>query len=224
MLTSATTIDPGSTTSSRPAKRAQPRNGFYRAVAVITTFSMVFGGLLLMAAPAAAQSATTTDRVNLRTGPGLEFDVIGLMPAGASLTVDGAVENGYFPVTYTGISGYASAAFISVGGGSDIVGQDGADGQDGTDGQDGESVVSEGAPTGSAWVTADRLNFRSGPSLGDGVISVLSDGDAVELTGQQSNGYWQAVANGTTGWLAADFLTTDGAPSEPASDPDTDRG
>jgi uncharacterized protein YraI len=228
MLTSATSTGPDSTTSSHPVKRPQRRNGFYRAVTIVTTFAMLFGGLLLMPMSAVALSATTTDRVNLRTGPGLEFDVIGLMPEGASLTVDGAVENGYVPVTYAGISGYASAAFISVDGSTSIDGQDGADGQNGADGQDGSDAiagdgfpVTGGAPTGSAWVTADRLNFRDGPSLGGDVVSVLSEGDAVELTGQQSNGYWQAVVNGATGWLAADFLTTAGAPSDPTPDPDS---
>ena len=171
---------------------------------------MLFGGLLLMPMSAAAASAVTTARLNLRSGPGVENEIITVIPDGASISVDGDAEAGYLPVTWNGTSGYAIADFIQIGGSAPV------------DSGSEAPPVSGGAPTGTAWVAVDRLNFRSGPGLDSGVITVLENGDAVELTGQQSNGYWQANAAGTTGWLSADFLTTSGAPSDDAPPaPDT---
>lgn len=209
MFTPAIPAEAGAPASSRRIRHTQPRNGLYKTVAIFTTFAMLFGGLLLLPATAAAASATTTARLNLRTGPGLGNDVITVIPESASISVDGDFDSGYYPVTYDGTSGYASADYITFGGNADA----------------GDSAeVSGGAPGGTAWVATDRLNFRSGPSLDDGVMWVLSNGDAVELTGQQSNGYWQAVVDGTTGWLAADYLTTSGAPSSPDPQPEPDSG
>jgi mannosyl-glycoprotein endo-beta-N-acetylglucosaminidase len=208
MLRSFLMAGPGPYPPARRAKRAPARHGAYRAVVLITTFAMLFGGLLLMPMSAAAASAVATDRVNLRSGPSLDADVLTVIPTGASVSVDGDAEAGYYPVTYSGTSGYASVDFIQIGGSVD----EDTSGDDTSGGDAGSGDVTGGAPTGSAWVSTDRLNFRTSPSLSSSVITVLSYGDAVTLTGQQSNGYWQAEAAGTTGWLSADYLTTGGAP------------
>ncbi len=213
MYFSAISAAPDSASPSRRSRRPATRNRLYKAVALLTTFAMLFGGLLLMTPmPAAAASAVTTSRLNLRSGPGLDYDVLTVIPDGASISVDGDAEAGYLPVTWNGTSGYAASEWIQIGG----VPSGDSDSE--------EPPVSGGAPTGTAWVATDRLNFRSGPSLNDSVIAVLENGRAVELTGQQSNGYWQANAAGTTGWLASEYLTTSGAPSTPDTGSDAGSG
>ena len=210
MSLSAMTAGPDLLPSSRRSGRPETGGGLYRLVAFATIFAMLFGGLLLLTPmEASAASATTTARLNLRTGPGLEHDVLTVIPDGAQISVDGDIEAGYYPVTWNGTSGYAVADFIVIGGSSDS-------GDTGDDGGDtGGDTGTPGAPTGTAWVDVARLNFRSGPSGSDGVITVLTEGTAVQLTGQQANGYWQATANGTTGWLFGEYLTTSGAPTTP---------
>lgn len=199
---------------------------------------MLFGGLLLIPAGASASAmpATTTDSVNLRSGPSAEDEVMAIVPGGASISITGDPQGGFYPVVFDGVSGYISADFISFGEAS-VSGAEGAGDQaveEGyTQGVEEEAAissgqempvtdegpvtdgVSDGAPTGTAWVATDFLNFRSEPNDGDNVIEVFPNGTAVELTGQQANGYWQADAAGTTGWLHADFLTTSGDPSAP---------
>ncbi len=203
----------GSLTADASTGRARTdttRTGLYRTSAIVTIFAMLFGGLLLMPQAASAASAVTTARLNLRSGPSVNDPVVTVIPDGAQISVDGDAEAGYYPVTYNGTSGYAATDWIQIGGtpGGDTSGGD-------TSGGD----VTGGAPTGPAWVNSGPLNFRTGPSLSAGIITALSEGTAVTLTGQQSNGYWQAQAVGTTGWLASQFLTTGTAPG--TTDPGT---
>ena len=173
--------------------------GLYRTITVLTLLSLVFGGLLL-AAPidASAQStATTTDSLNLRTGPNTGSSIITVMPYGASVSINGDAEGGFYPVSYNGYSGYASGDYISFGGSSSGVASDGA--------------------TGTAYVIDGRLNLRSGTSLSHGVITVMPDGAAVSLTGEYGNGFLGVVYNGTSGFAHGDYLSTSGgsAPETP---------
>ena len=118
-----------------------------------------------------------------------ELQVIGGIPGGASVEVTGEAENGYLPVTYNGMSGYASAQYLTAdgGGGGTTTG-----------------------PTGTRYVSDGRLNLRSGPGTSYGVIVVMPDGAAVQLTGQVSGSFSQVTYSGTTGWAATEFLATSG--------------
>lgn len=178
----------------------------YRSVTFLTIVAMLFGGLMLMAPQASAQStATTTDHLNLRTGPGTDTSIITVMPTGATVGIEGGADAGWYPVSYNGYSGYASGDFLSIGGGT------------------AGNVASDGA-TGTAWVIDGRLNLRSGASLGSSVILVMEDGAAVTLTGEYGNGFLGVVHNGTYGFAHGDYLSMSGAsaPETPAPPPLSD--
>src|SRR5699024_9584609 len=53
--------------------------------------------------------------LNLRTGPGLEFTVVTVMPGGSSVELRGEPQNGFYPVSLDGTTGGASADFLSLG-------------------------------------------------------------------------------------------------------------
>jgi len=76
-------------------------------------FSLAVGGLLLSAG--AVSAATLTDNLNLRSGPGLRYDVIGAMPAGSDVRVMGCVRS-WCRVAWNDQTGYANRRFISSGG------------------------------------------------------------------------------------------------------------
>lgn len=185
------------TESSAPRKLWSP---IYRAFALAVMFGMVFGGFALVQPQAAsAQSAAVvTDYLNLRSEPTTDAGIIAVMAPGASITVDGGGQDGFLPVTHGGNSGWAHADWISVGGSA--------------------PTPSTGA-TGSATVIDGALNLRSGPSTGNSVITVMSGGSSVSLTGEVAGGFLGVVYNGTSGWAFADYLRTGSAapaPSQPA--------
>jgi LysM repeat protein len=70
-------------------------------------------------------------------------------------------------------------------------------------------AAQSGAPTGTV-NGASRLNVRSGPAVGYGVVAVLSTWDVVTLLGRNLNASWAQVqtASGVQGWVNARYLLT----------------
>lgn len=139
--------------SSGIARSPERGRALYRSVSFLTVFAMLFGGLLLLSpAGASAQStATTTDYLNLRQGPSTGTAIVTTMPPGATVTINGGAEAGFYPVSYNGTSGYAHGDWLSIGGAS-------------------TPPVSGNGPTGTATVTSS-LNLRSGPSTSNSILT-----------------------------------------------------
>src|SRR5215210_1305890 len=65
-------------------------------------------------------------------GPGGQYGILTVAPAGATVSVDGDPVDGYYPVTYDGISGWTSIGLLQVADG----GGNGGDGGGGGGGHD----------------------------------------------------------------------------------------
>jgi uncharacterized protein YraI len=76
--------------------------------------SLVAGALLLSAS--AASAAVVTRDLNLRSGPGTGYQIIGTMPAGAQVVVLGC-GGAWCRVNWRGTEGFASSHYIAEGGG-----------------------------------------------------------------------------------------------------------
>lgn len=61
---------------------------------------------------AIAETYVTTDEVNLRSGPGLEHDVLHVMPLHAEVTVTGPGSGGFLPVDVSGTDAWISADYV----------------------------------------------------------------------------------------------------------------
>nr|MBA2277859.1 SH3 domain-containing protein [Chloroflexia bacterium] len=169
------------------------RRGLFRMLAILTVIATLCGGFTAFPDSALAASARTTANLNLRSGPATSYAVILVIPDGASVSVDGDPRGGFYPVTYSGRSGYASGDFLTIGGSSD----------------GGSSDAGGPSATGSATVTTS-LNLRAGPSTGDRVLAVMPSGSSVTLTGRSSNGFLAVEFRGTRGWAFAQYLSSGG--------------
>ena len=185
----------------RASRNQVTRSWFYRAIAAITIFTMLFGGMSVAPRQAAAASAIATDRVNLRTGPGLGYDVLTVIPNGAAVTVDGDPEAGFYPVTYIGISGFSSVDYIQIGGSP-------------SPNPDSGSVPVGDSATGTASVTS-ALYLRSGPATTYVIRATMPAGATVELRGSSQNGFYPLAYNGTTGWAHGNRLNMGGGTDQP---------
>lgn len=135
----------------------------------------------------AANSTTTIEQLNLREGPGLNYRVLTVMPAGVTVLIAGDPTEGWYPVIYRELKGWAFGAYLNLGSGG------------GT------------KTSGAATVVTSWLNLRSGPGTSYKAIARLPYGTVVEiLDGPQSgDGYswFHANANGYgIGYLAGEFL------------------
>jgi len=164
--------------------------------------AIVFSTFASLPANVGAAPFTATANLNIRSGPDTSFPVVGGIPSGGAVEVTGDVQGNYYPVAYDGISGFASADFLTAGNGGD------------------EEETAAG-PTGTRYVRDGRLNLRTGPSTSNGVIAVMPDGAEVQLGGNIANGFSEVTWNGTIGWAATAFLSTDGGFDEPTPEPAT---
>src|SRR3954454_9272057 len=73
----------------------------------------------------------------------------------------------------------------------------------------------QAAPRATSATTTDALNLRTGPSLADGVITVIPVGAQVTLTGKSSNGFRGVSWNGRRGWAYATYLAVNETPASP---------
>ena len=91
----------------------EPQNGFVRVrygdrEGWASTAYLAVGG-----EPLRGPTATVREDLNLRAGPGFDYDVLTVMPAGAVVTVHDMAGDGFVRVTYEGIAGWAYAAYLA---------------------------------------------------------------------------------------------------------------
>jgi uncharacterized protein YgiM (DUF1202 family) len=172
---------------------------------VLITFTVMVLLVGLNPATGSAQSQSCTNctlyartELNLRQGPSLDAAVLRFIPAGAAVQrTTGAESNGYAPVTYEGVAGWAVALGL-VRTPEEI---------------DAVAVPAPTAPaaapatSGETRVTLSPLMLRSGPAVDDEPILVLPEGARLTLTREGAeNGYVTVSYDGTTGWVYADLI------------------
>ena len=127
--------------------------------------------------PAYLGSGKTTAGVNMRSGAGLNYGVILVIPANATVELYDDFRNNYRLVRYSGKFGWVSADYISA-----------------------------GSPGSGQLTTTANLNLRSQASLSGSILKVIPAGAKVSATNEIENGYRKVTYGGTTGWASVAFL------------------
>ena len=177
--------------SSLPFRVTGAGPGLFRAVSIVTLIMTLFGSVIAMSPAAHAASTRTTDNLNLRAGPALNAPILDVMLAGESVETTGEPVNGFYPVVFEGVAGFAYGDYLTIGG-------------------TGSGLVTGGGPVGEVNVVDGPVNFRSGPSTDDAVISVIPDGGLVALTGDSANGFSSIVYSDRSGWAHTASIFGDG--------------
>lgn len=77
-------------------------------------FSTTVAGLLLASSAHAVTTAAAWTDLNLRAGPGTTYEIVSVIPATNSVTVDGCLEaSNWCRVSHEGINGWASGAYLT---------------------------------------------------------------------------------------------------------------
>jgi uncharacterized protein YgiM (DUF1202 family) len=179
---------------------------------VLMAFIMMVILVALNPAAGGAQSQSCTNctlyartELNLRQEPSLDAAVLRFIPAGAPVQRGtGAESNGYAPVTYDGVSGWAVAlGLVATPEEIDAVAAP-------------APAVAAPATTAPAQapdttaetrVTLSPLMLRSGPAVDDEPVLVIPEGARLTLTREGAeNGYVTVNYDGTTGWVYADLI------------------
>ena len=158
---------------------------------IIALFSL----LLISLSAYAAQSGTVTASVlNVRSGPGTGYSVIGKFYSGEVIQFENS-GNGWYKVYYNGVEGYISSNYVSTRG-SNLT--------------DRSSVNRPSVVAG--YSTATSLNLRSAPSTDGQVIAALPQYSPISI-GEGVNGWYKVTYNGVEGYVSADYVAFGQAPA-----------
>lgn len=168
-----------------------------------------YGGITVpQTAPTGGTAAVvTTAYLNIRSGPGANFQDIGTLARGQAFNLVGRnADNTWVQINLPGgiQGGWVSARYISSGTPVSylpLVSNTGV-----------TSAYPQPVPV---WgqvgvITAPRLNVRYGPGVWHGAFARLSQGEGVSLVGRDAGAAWLLVqmANGSTGWVSSAFVTS----------------
>jgi uncharacterized protein YgiM (DUF1202 family) len=132
-----------------------------------------------------------TGALNVRSGPGVGFNVVATLLNGQSVTLIGRnAHSSWVQIrTSTGLQGWVNARFLL----SNIA-------------IPSLPVTDAGTPT--AVVTTGVLNVRSGPGVSFGVVTVAYQGHIVNLLGRNAAASWVKVQlpTSTQGWVNASLV------------------
>ena len=147
------------------------------------------------------QSAKTTEYVNFRSGPGTNYNSKGVIALGTTVTVTDTSNSEWYAVRLSnGSTGYIFAQYLKLNSSS--------------------SATATPAPSGSeqSAKTTEYVNFRSGPGTNYSSKGVIALGTTVTVT-DRSNSEWYAVrlANGSTGYIFAQYLKLNSSSSATAT-------
>lgn len=131
--------------------------------------------------------ANTT--VNVRSGPGTEYDIVGMLYEGSAVVRTGLGSNGWSRVLYNGETAYIRSDFL----------QSGSSTESGVTFSDVEETV---------YAVTD-VNIRSGPGTEYTRIALLTLGSSVTRTGVGSNGWSRILYEGQIAYIHSDFLSLD---------------
>lgn len=149
---------------------------------------------LLLLAPASSARALGEARVaeewNLRAGPGLDYPVLAVMPASATVALTGPVAEGWYAVVFADVPGWVYGEGL---------------------------ILDERAFAPEATVVAASLNVRAAPGLDADILTLLDAGARVALVGDpvEADGHsWVPIegAGAIAGWVAAGYLALDEVP------------
>lgn len=168
------------------------RAGLRTGARLLVCAALMIG--LIGATPAAALSpATTTETLNVRTGPGTSYRVVGTLQQGQQVTTLGT-SAGWTRIEYRDGTAYVSSTYLR---------------------QAGAPVLASPTVTaGSVRATTTVVNVRQGAGVSFAVLQVLVKGAKVTLTGRSSGGYLEVVLGTRKGWVSGSYVVpTAGLPA-----------
>ena len=139
--------------------------------------------------------SVTGNAVNVRSGPGTGYAVLGSVNKGQSFSVTG-VSGGWYKISYNGATAYISGEYMDLGGSTATAATP-------------APAATQTESQGTGVITGNYVRMRSGPSTGYAVLGTYNVGAKMTITGQ--SGDWYAVScDGKNGYVYKQYLSQSG--------------
>jgi cell wall-associated NlpC family hydrolase len=175
------------------------RTGFaYAAIAAAGGLALSTAVLPGTATAATSQPAAATSDVEIRSGAGTQYKIIGGLEKGQRIRALAKSASGWVRVRFDKSPAYISAAHLKVG--NDLPSTP-------------ASIATQGVK-----ITTALLNVRTGPSSTRAVVGQLAEAAHITLTGTLSHGFAQLMYQKHYRWVSITYLASS-APPTPATSP-----
>lgn len=141
--------------------------------------------------PSAFGFATVAvDRLNVRSGPGLDFNITAVVLRGQQFGIlETSVDGTWLRIELAGTAGWVFRNFVV------IIGAD-------------APATTPTILAGNSLVANTRMNIRSIPSLEGDILGVLVPGQVVGVIGRNAGATWWQIADGfRIGWVSGSLVT-----------------
>lgn len=180
-------------------KNKNTKNLINKALVLTTAVSAAYlGGLVSTSDVLADTQYSTVDYLNLRQGPGIDQNILLVIPANENVQLMESMDNGWAKVIWKGHTGYVSKDYLKK---TETITQ---------------STSSSLAPISSEktslrsdgyyMYTTDFVNMRSEASITSSVMRVLSPGSDLQIINKVSD-FYQVQFNGEYGFVSSAFLS-----------------
>ena len=145
--------------------------------------------------------ATLVESVNLRTGPGTDFDAIQVVDAGSEVEATGEISGLYEKVEFGTQEGWVRWVYVDRG--------PEPEGDELRQAQILSAAAAAGRPLvipGLKMMTDAEIVLRSGPSVDSEKLAVVPVKSKLSLTGNREEGFLEVDFGGKKGWVAAGYL------------------
>ena len=130
--------------------------------------------------------AISASDVNLRTGPGAEYEVVATLPPDTAMTVTGGEVNTFIPVKVDGTFGWVAAEWVELGA---------------------VTLEQTASPSQPGTATAiEAVDLRDAPLDEAAAMGTIPSVAVVTLTGEAQDGFLRVIHNGQEGWADAAYL------------------
>ena len=130
--------------------------------------------------------AISASDVNLRTGPGAEYEVVATLPPDTAMTVTGGEVNAFIPVKVDGTFGWVAAEWVELGA---------------------VTLEQTASPSQPGTATAiEAVDLRDAPLDEAAAMGTIPSVAVVTLTGEAQDGFLRVIHNGQEGWADAAYL------------------
>jgi uncharacterized protein YraI len=149
-----------------------------------------------------------TIKVNVRSGPGIAYDLLGQLEAGGKIQVIAQDSSGtWYRILFSGSPkgvGWVNAQYVTIPAETEV------------------PLQATPTLTGPSGRVIQRLNVRSGPGTTFKSLGLLEPGAAVSLTGKNTTASWFQIdysgGPGGHGWVTAQYVQTEAAGELPVLD------
>lgn len=160
-------------------------------------------------APSGTTATVTAFTLNVRAEPNTTAAILTKVNAGQSFPVISTnTDNSWVQINVNGTVGWVSANFVTISGAPAAQ----------VTAAPTQAAATPAPGAASATVTAFRLNVRAEPNATAQVLTQVTSGQSFAVLATSVDNNWiQINANGTTGWVSANFVNLSGQPAAQAT-------